>query len=121
MEIKTANTILYCNRWQETVDFYEKAMALPVTLRKAWFVEFWLNEHACLSVADAAHASIGSSAGRGLTISLRVAHIDELHSALEAAGLQPSALREQWSAVVFTIHDPEGNRIEFWARPRDRD
>ena len=43
MEIRMANTIVYCAQWEETVDFYKYRLQLEVTTALDWFVEFKLN------------------------------------------------------------------------------
>lgn len=114
MKIKTANTILYCKNWKETVDFYESGLKLPVTTSNDWFVEFRLNAAARLSVADESRASIKSNHGNGITIGLQVKNVETIRSQLIAAGLRPTKIKEVWGAKVIYIRDPEGNRIEFW-------
>jgi hypothetical protein len=54
MKIKSTNTILYCNKWEETVEFYRTGLKLPVISSNEWFVEFKLNEMSRVSVADEA-------------------------------------------------------------------
>lgn len=44
MKITVANTILYCIKCQETVDFYRNSLKLLVISSNDWFVEFKLNE-----------------------------------------------------------------------------
>jgi len=56
MEIRTANTIVYCTRFTKTVDFYKSRLRLPVTAELDWFVEFELNEGSRLSIADEGRA-----------------------------------------------------------------
>jgi catechol 2,3-dioxygenase-like lactoylglutathione lyase family enzyme len=110
-----ANTILYCERWADTVDFYRRVLALPVNMEKDWFVEFQLTGDAFLSVADAARASIDTSRGAGLTLTLRVEDIDAVHERLAACGVDvPGIDRHPWGARRFLCHDPEGYRLEFW-------
>ena len=115
MEIRTANTIVYCTRFTKTVDFYKSRLRLPVTAELDWFVEFELNEGSRLSIADEGRASIKSSAGQGLTITLQVEDIDEMRSFLEEAGVGPTEVKDHaWGARVMHAFDPEGTRIEFW-------
>ena len=115
MEIRTANTIVYCTRFTKTVDFYKSRLRLPVTAELDWFVEFELNEGSRLSIADEGRASIKSSAGQGLTITLRVEDIERTHSFLEEAGIDPPEITDHaWGARVMHVFDPEGTRIEFW-------
>ena len=117
MEIRTANTIIYCAKWKETVAFYKEQLQLKVTTFLDWFVEFELTESARLSIADTARASIGSCAGQGLTLTMEVEDIESTHIFAEEAGLHPPAIRDHaWGARVFYIHDPEGNRLEFWSQ-----
>ncbi len=118
MDIKTVNTILYCRNWRETVDFYQTKLKLPVTASFEWFVEFKLNEGSRLSIADEERASIGSAAGKGLTITLRVDDIEKMRAFLEGAGVRPTLIRDHpWGGKVVYIYDPEGHRLEFWSTP----
>jgi catechol-2,3-dioxygenase len=115
MKIKAANTILYCRKWNETVDFYRNGLKLLVISSTDWFVEFKLNESARLSVANEARASVKSGDGRGITISLQVVDIEETRSELLESGFAPSPIKEIWGSKAVYLHDPEGNRLEFWA------
>ena len=117
MNIHRTNTILYCNRWGATVEFYRDRVKLLVLLQKAWFVEFQLTDNSCLSVADAAHTSIGSTGGAGLTLSWSVEDIDAVHGRMLADGIDVSPFTVTWGSRAFYLFDPEGNRIEIWARP----
>ncbi len=115
MDIRTANTILYCNNWRTTVEFYQKKMRLKPTLTRDWFVEFELNEKSRLSIADASRVSLEGCEGKGITLSFEVDDIAEVHGQLQESGLNPDPIRKHpWGARVIYIHDPEGNRIEFW-------
>lgn len=113
------NTILYCCRFQECVDFYERVLGLAVMHRRDWFVEFRVGNDAFISVADEARCTVASSGGAGVTLSLRATDLDTLRERLLAAGFEPTPVRPQWQAVSFFCHDPEGNRLEFWG-PRVR-
>jgi predicted enzyme related to lactoylglutathione lyase len=115
MKIKAANTILYCKKWQETVDFYRNRLKLHVIFSNDWFVEFKINEMSRLSVADEARTSIKSSDGKGITISLQVADIEQTRAELMDAGIVTTPIKEVWGSKTIYIHDPEGNRVEFWA------
>ncbi len=114
MEIKVANTILYCRRWSECVAFYRDDLELEVSFANEWFVEFKLNEAACLSVVDAERAWVGPSSGEGVMVGFRVDNLLELHSEMESQGLDPTPVEEVWGSEVFSIFDPEGIRLEFW-------
>lgn len=115
MKIKAANTILYCKKWNETVAFYRDGLKLLVIHSTDWFVEFKLNESARLSVANEGRATIKSGEGRGITISLQVAEIEETRAELIERGLNPGPIKEIWGSKAIYLHDPEGNRLEFWA------
>jgi catechol 2,3-dioxygenase-like lactoylglutathione lyase family enzyme len=115
IRIRRSNTILYCRSWEETVRFYRDGLGLKAVMERDWFVEFRLNNSATLSVADQARASIQSAEGRGMTISLRVDDVVELHNHLTGRGLAPEPLRTVWGSRAFYLHDPEGNRLEFWS------
>ena len=115
MQIKSANTILYCRKWEEMVAFYQTGLKLPITASTEWFVEFKLTGTSRLSVADESRTSIKSGSGKGITIGLQVEDIEASRTQLEDAGLNPTAIKEVWGAKAFYIFDPEGNRIEFWS------
>ena len=114
--LKTANTILYCKKWQETVDFYKHHLKLPITHDSDWFIEFKLTDTAHISVADERRASIKSSGGAGITLALQVEDIGEAWQFLCDSGLKIDPVREHpWGAHVFYFFDPEGHRIEVWS------
>lgn len=107
--------ILYCKKWKETVAFYQNVLKLDVTFSNDWFVEFCLNDVSRVSIADEQKASIKTSEGKGITISLKVEKSKLLHADMTARGVNPSSLKTVWKSEQFYIHDPEGNRIEFWS------
>ena len=116
MKIKTANTILYCKHWKETVAFYQDRLKLPVTALFGWFVEFELNETSRLSIADEARSSLDSCSGKGITITMEVDDIFAAQAFLNEAGIIPAKIKDHaWGAQVIHVFDPEGNRIEFWS------
>jgi predicted enzyme related to lactoylglutathione lyase len=114
MKIRTVNTILYCKKWVETVAFYRDVLKLPTLSSNDWFVEFELNQNTRLSVADETRATVKSAEGRGITISLQVADLEEIRSELLQAGLGPTPIKEIWGSQTSYLHDPEGNRLELW-------
>lgn len=115
MEVITSNTILYCKHWQQTVAFYEDILGFKRHFSNEWFVEFWINVNARLSVANEAKASIKSAGGQGITLTLQISDLRAVHNVLQEAAIQPTPIKERWGSEVFYVHDPEGNRIEFWA------
>ena len=115
MKIKAVNTILYCKKWQETVTFYKDGLKLLAISSNEWFVEFKLNEMSRLSVADETRTSIRSGDGKGITISLQVSDIEQTRAELMDAGITPTPIKEVWGSKAIYVHDPEGNRLEFWA------
>jgi predicted enzyme related to lactoylglutathione lyase len=114
VKFKAANTILYCKKWQETIAFYRDGLKLLVISSNEWFVEFKLNEMSRLSVADETRTSIKSGDGKGITISLQVSDIEQTRTELMDAGITPTPIKEVWGSKAMYIHDPEGNRLEFW-------
>lgn len=113
---KTANTILYCREWQATVAFYRDRLRLPVTFASDWFVEFELTPGARLSIADERRATIHSSGGAGITLTLQVDDADAAWQTLHAAGIAVGKLKDHaWGARVFYLRDPEGHRLEVWS------
>jgi catechol 2,3-dioxygenase-like lactoylglutathione lyase family enzyme len=116
LDFKSANTILYCQKWAETVAFYQHRLGLPVTYTSDWFVEFRIAEGAYLSVADEARATIKSSGGAGLTVTLQVNDAQQAWQQLHNRGLAPDPVRQHaWGAHVFYFYDPEGHRLEIWS------
>jgi len=113
VKIKSTNTILYCKKWEETVEFYRTGLKLLVLSSNEWFVEFKLNEMSRLSVANEARTSIDSSSGKGITVSLQVADINHTRTELIEGGVTATPIKEVWGAKAFYVHDPEGNRLEF--------
>jgi catechol 2,3-dioxygenase-like lactoylglutathione lyase family enzyme len=114
--IMAANTILYCQNWEETVIFYRDILELPTNFTSDWFIEFRISSTAYLSIADERRATIKSSRGQGMTLTFRV---DSIHAAweyLSARGIKLDPVREHaWGARVFYFYDPEGCRLEIWS------
>ena len=78
-------------------------------------MEFKLNEMSRISVANEARTSIKSSDGKGITISLQVANIEQTRAELLEAGVTPTPIKDVWGAKAIYVYDPEGNRLEFWS------
>lgn len=114
MNINTSNIIFYCDRWNDTVSFYQNILKLDITFSNDWFVEFELNKLARLSVADSKHSTIKSAKGQGCTLSLNVCDLNMVHTDMLSKGADPSPVKKLWGSKVFYVFDPEGNRIEFW-------
>ena len=113
---KTTNTILYCEKWSKTVAFYQNDLGLPITFASDWFVEFQLTETAHISIANEQRATIKSSGGAGITLTLQVESADETWQHLHDKGLTLEPVRDHaWGARVFYLFDPEGHRLEFWS------
>lgn len=114
MNIRRANTILYCRKWPETAAFYQDVFAFPISHQTDWFIEFQLAPGAYLSLADESRATIKSVEGQGITLSWEIATLHDMHAALQARGIAVSPVRRKWGADLFYLHDPEGHRIELW-------
>ncbi|MBC2712202.1 MAG: VOC family protein [Desulfosarcina sp.] len=115
LRINRTNTILYCNRWEETVRFYRDVIKLPVLMEKGWFVEFQLTGSVCLSVADAARTSVPSTGGAGITLSWQVENIDAVHDRMLSEGVDVTPIKKTWGTRACFVFDPEGNRVELWS------
>jgi catechol 2,3-dioxygenase-like lactoylglutathione lyase family enzyme len=114
-----ANTILYCDRWQESVAFYRDVLGLDIAFANHWFVEFVLGRDHFLSVADASRSTIESCGGAGITLSWQVADVVETRAQLSEGGLSVGEIGRRWGAGVLDLFDPEGHRIELWSQPID--
>lgn len=109
------NTILYCEKWPETVTFYQTGLKLPVTVSTDWFVEFRLTDSARLSIADASRTTRDTTRGQGHLITFQVKDISETRFRLCRAGLNPTPVTTHaWGVDVMYLTDPEGNCLEFW-------
>ncbi|MBI1880481.1 MAG: VOC family protein [Chloroflexi bacterium] len=116
LSFKTVNTILYCHRWQETVEFYRDKLQLPVTFTSDWFIEFELAAAARLSVADERRSKVKSNQGAGITLTLQTESADATWAELHRRGLELEVVRDHaWGARVFYFYDPEGHRLEIWS------
>lgn len=115
MQIQTSNTILYCRKWTETVAFYRDVIKLQIHFSNDWFVEFLLNSCARLSVANEERAQIKSCGGKGITVCFQVDELQAIHGYLLDSQANPTPIKVIWGSRTFYVHDPEGNRIEFWS------
>jgi catechol 2,3-dioxygenase-like lactoylglutathione lyase family enzyme len=113
---RRVNTILYCQKWAETVTFYQNDLELPLVFATDWLVEFYLGGTAYLSVADEQRATLKSAQGTGITISLQVDNADEVWAYLHHKGFKLTPVKNHtWGARVFYFFDPEGHRLEIWS------
>jgi catechol 2,3-dioxygenase-like lactoylglutathione lyase family enzyme len=110
-----SNTILYCDRWSDVVDFYRTSLGLRSTMERDWFVEFELHSGAHLSVADSSRSTVAASDGSGLTLSWRVDDVRAARARLLANDVEVSPIETRWGADAFFVFDPAGHRIEFWS------
>ena len=113
--IERTNTVLYCERWRETAEFYRSVLRLAVSFESEWFVEFHLTSSSFVSIADASRATVGAVNGEGITLTWQVAELATTRTMLEARGVDATPIQRRWGANVFYCHDPEGHRIEFWS------
>lgn len=114
--IRIVNTILYCCHWRETVAFYRDVLELPVTFENDWFIEFKVNDHARLSVANEKRATIKSSKGAGLTLAFKVDRADNVWQSFLSRGIDVGKISDHpWGGRSFFMFDPEGNRLEVWS------
>lgn len=111
-----ANFILYCERWPETVEFYRDRLGLEQTYSDDWFVEFQVTPEAFVSIADASRATVGSVGGTGVTLKIRVPDVGVVRRRLTDRGIVTEPPKRRFGSLTLDVHDPEGNRIEFWAK-----
>lgn len=112
-----ANTILYCEPWNETIEFYRDALGLAITFENDWFVEFEVAPGCFVSIADSRRSSIAPGDGRGITLSWEVADVAAERRRLLAHGVAAGELRPRFGSLTVDLFDPTGNRIELWSRP----
>jgi len=113
IRVERANTILYCERWRECVEFYGNTLGFAVSFENEWFVEFSVAGTAMLSVADARRATIAPSAA-GITLAWHVESVTEARARLVGLGVAVTPLARRWGSTVCYCHDPDGHRIELW-------
>ena len=117
LAIDRTNTVLYCDRWAETVTFYRSVLGLTVAFENDWFVEFQLTSSSFLSIADSSRATVSAVQGQGVTLTWHVPDLDATRALLQGNGIDVTEIRRRWGADVFYCHDPEGHRIELWSDP----
>jgi catechol 2,3-dioxygenase-like lactoylglutathione lyase family enzyme len=115
LDIDRTNTVLYCERWTDTVAFYRSVLGLHVAFQNDWFVEFQLTSSSYLSIADASRATIAAVRGQGITLTWHVSDLERARALLEASAVDVSETRRRLGANVFYCNDPEGHRIELWS------
>lgn len=115
VSVGRVNTVLYCEAWAATVDFYRDVLGFDVDHESDWFVEFRLTDSAFLSVADTQRATIPAAGGAGITLTFQTADVVATRALLDARGVTTTPITRRWGADVFYCHDPEGHRIEFWS------
>ena len=115
LSIERTNTVLYCSRWQETVDFYRSVLDLPIAFANDWFVEFELTATSFLSVANAARSTIDAVGGQGITITAKVADVVTARQALVDRGVEVTPVQRRWGSAVVYLRDPERHRLELWS------
>jgi catechol 2,3-dioxygenase-like lactoylglutathione lyase family enzyme len=113
--IDRTNTVLYCQRWTETVAFYRSVLGLSVAFDNDWFVEFELTSSSFLSIADSSRATVAAVQGQGVTLTWQVPDLHRARDLLQASGVDVTEIRRRWGANVCYCHDPEGHRIELWS------
>lgn len=113
--VKRTNTILYCDHWQETVEFYRGQLGFDVSYQNERLVEFRLTPSSFLSVANQSRTTMSSAGGKGITLSFQIDDLKTAHDAFAQNGMAPTDIRPRvMGADVFYLFDPEGTRIEFW-------
>jgi catechol-2,3-dioxygenase len=118
MNVETMNTILYCEKWRETTAFYRNVLGFQTKTESDWLVEFAVVPTACLSVADAKRTSIRTAGGAGITLTFKVADLRSLWQTLVDQNISVDPIRHcRMGGQAFFLHDPEGNRLEFWFDP----
>lgn len=113
--VRRANTILYTDRWDEMVSFYGDVLGFALEFDNEWFVEFAAGPGSFVSIAHAERTSIRPGRGDGVTLSLQVDDVHEVRSDLLGRGVDVGAVGSRWGADVLDVHDPAGNRLEFWS------
>ena len=115
LEPISTNTILYCEPFHETVEFYRWLLDQAGAKLAEWLFEFSIGQMpAGLSVADASRCSVTAGDGRGLTVSWQVASLEEPIAELEARRIRYQR-RSRMGGDCLLFRDPAGNRIEVWS------
>ncbi len=116
MKPEIVNVILYCARWHETVRFYRDTIGFPARMMCDWLVAFDVAPNVHLSVADESATSIKSAGGAGITVTFKVPDVHGAWRRLTDKGVKVGAIRHSClGGEAFFLHDPEGNRLEFWS------
>ncbi|KAA3608883.1 MAG: VOC family protein [Candidatus Scalindua sp. AMX11] len=115
LHIKNSNTILYCENWQQTMEFYRDKLKLSINYESNWFVEFKLTDTAHVSIANESRATIKSGKGAGITLTFEVEDINQTWQYMKNNGISLDPIKDKWGSSVFYFRDPEGHRIEVWS------
>ena len=118
MSIKylTTNLILYCDKWHETVAFYEQTFEFSKIELSDWLVEFIISDNARISVADQNRTSIKSVKDKGIMLSWQVENIEDTWQDLKQKDINLEPIKEHpWGARLFRFYDPDGHPIEIWS------
>ena len=79
-------------------------------------MEFEVNDHARLSIANEQRATVKSGGGQGMTITFQVDKADDTWQRLQSKGIPLGEIKDHpWGGRSFFLRDPEGNRIEVWS------
>jgi catechol 2,3-dioxygenase-like lactoylglutathione lyase family enzyme len=113
LEPANTNLILYCEPFQDSVQFYQWLLGQPGHRLSEWLIEFRVVDSVSLSVADPSRCTIAAGDGRGLTISWQVKSLGRIAAALAERKVKVQQ-RSQWGATCLLFLDPAGNRIEVW-------
>ena len=118
MSIKylTSNIILYCEKWHETVSFYEQTLEFSKIELSDWLFEFIITDSARISVADQSRTSIKSVPEKGITLAWQVKDIEKAWQELKKKDIELGPIKGyRWGARLFRFYDPDGHRIEIWS------
>jgi catechol 2,3-dioxygenase-like lactoylglutathione lyase family enzyme len=117
LSVEGFHTVLLCRKWEECVEFYRDLFGFKTVDSKPGFVE--------VEVAPGSYIGLIRSSGDpgpdndnyALVLTFRVADLEKAHAHLTAHRQEVTAIIDHaWGARLFKMQDPEGRRIEIWAR-----
>jgi len=116
LPVRSLNTVLMCERWEDCVSFYKDVLGFPVVHERERFVEFQVAPGARIGILRPLHPDAPRPSHDRVILSICVEDLEEAREELKGRCPDlPPIRKHPWGPRVFEFRDPEGWRIEFWS------
>jgi predicted enzyme related to lactoylglutathione lyase len=117
LEVEGFHTVLLCRKWEECVAFYRDLFGFKTVDSRPGFVEVEVSAGSYIGLIRRTRDYNLDNEELALVLTFRVANLEEAHKILAARCREVSEILEHpWGARLFKMQDPEGRRLEIWAR-----